>query len=285
MLQRYYEIAGIRFLFHVPRQWIWSDEGFLSGYAAEPGPYDHECFLSIVDTLDDPAGEPVYKDPSTRVFRTDEGQIRYKGAVDLSLAGAYIRILRQGNRSDVQILKSAIPRGTTSKLAVNCLEAVHHITARGGFLLHASWICYKGKAILFTGPSGIGKSTQAALWEKLRGAEVINGDRAAVFPTGNGAQVRGTPFCGSSGINKNQTMPLAAVVYLTQAKQTTISRLTGVRAFYRIWEGCSMNVWNPSDIEICTQSVTDIVTGIPVFHLACTPDESAVLALEKEGVL
>ncbi|WP_370839368.1 hypothetical protein [Intestinibacter bartlettii] len=35
----------------------------------------------------------------------------------------------------------------------------------------------KDKGILFSAPSGTGKSTQADLWEKYENAEIINGDR------------------------------------------------------------------------------------------------------------
>lgn len=284
MLERYYELAGVRFRILVPEQWLWSEEGLLTDFAAEPGRYDLECVLSVVEQLSDPEGELCYQDPATQVYQAPGLHLRYKGAVEKSLNGAYLRIRRTGDRSEVQIKRDAIPQGITSKLVISCMEAVHHITAAGGYILHASWIRYRDRAILFTAPSGVGKSTQAALWEKLRGAELINGDRAAVFSTAHGVEVRGIPFCGSSGVSKNLTMPLAAVVYLSQAPSTTVSRLTGARAFRRVWEGCSINLWNREDMEICTQSVLDTVSAVPVYHLACTPDETAVLALEKEGV-
>lgn len=44
-------------------------------------------------------------------------------------------------------------------------------------ILHASFIEYEGQAVLFTGPSGIGKSTQAGLWEQYEDAQILNGDR------------------------------------------------------------------------------------------------------------
>ena len=285
MLERYYQIAGVRFRVLVPEQWLWSEEGMLGAFASEPGPWDLECVLSVVDQLDPPSGEQCYYSPGRRAFWDGDLHLRYEGSVEASLDGAYLRIARKNGHSDVQILRSAVPMGLTSKAVISCLEAVHHINAAGGFILHASWIRYRDRAILFTGPSGVGKSTQAALWEKLRGAELINGDRAALFPVEEGIQVRGIPFCGSSGVTKNVTMPLAAVVYLTQAPKTAISRLTGLRAFRQLWEGVSVNTWNPQDMEKCTQAVMDVIDRVPVLHLACTPDETAVLALEIEGVL
>lgn len=139
--------------------------------------------------------------------------------------------------------------------------------------------------MLFTAPSGTGKSTQAQLWCDHRGAELINGDRIAV---GNG-MIYGIPFCGSSTVAKNVTLPLAAVVYLSQAPTNTITRLRGVAAFRKLWEGCSVNVWDEEDMDRCSRAVMDTVAAVPVLHLACTPDERAVAlleqALKEEGVL
>jgi hypothetical protein len=35
------------------------------------------------------------------------------------------------------------------------------------------------------------------------------------------------------------------------------------------------------DVNTCTQNVMDAIGAVPVFYLACTPDESAVTALEN----
>jgi hypothetical protein len=97
-----------------------------------------------------------------------------------------------------------------------------------------------------------------------------------------GVVVRGIPFCGSSGVCENESFPLEAIVYLSQAPKTEILPLRGVQAFRRVWEGCSVNVWNVEDVSTCTDAVLDVVQRVPVFHLACTPDETAVEALERE---
>lgn len=51
----------------------------------------------------------------------------------------------------------------------------------GMLVLHSAYIVTRqGEGILFSGPSGIGKSTQAALWQHYGAAQTVNGDRALV---------------------------------------------------------------------------------------------------------
>ena len=59
---------------------------------------------------------------------------------------------------------------------LQALELFHLLLLEGGAVLHASYILVRGRAILFSGPSGVGKSTQANLWAQYRSAEVINGE-------------------------------------------------------------------------------------------------------------
>lgn len=280
MTERIYSIAGVHLRVTGPERWMYQKEGGLAPFAVTGG-WDHSLEFEVVDQLSAPEGECVHRDPGKQIYVHGDTQLRYEGAVEKHLECAYVRIARQGNTSYVQVKRESIPCGITHKLVMNCMEAEHLLTVVGGFLLHASCIRRNGKAILFTAPSGTGKSTQADLWCKLRGAELINGDRAAVFPCYGNVEVRGIPFCGSSGVAKNETLPLEAIVYLSQAPSTTITRLSGAKAFRRVWEGCSVNVWNKTDMEQCSQSVLDTVSVIPVYHLACTPDETAVSALEE----
>ena len=93
----------------------------------------------------------------------------------------------------------------------------------------------------------------------------------------------GVPFAGSSNICKNVTLPLSCIVYLGQAKTTTISKLEGYEAFRRLWEGIGVNLWDKKNTEIISTLVSEIVKEIPIYYLQCTPDVSAIEALE--GVL
>lgn len=280
-MDRYYSFAGITFRIVGDDEIMFQDDGILSSYAVSPCAADHTVEFDIVETLLPPEGECLFQSDAMLVYKHVDACVRYCGSMTSGHEGAILRIERRGSTSRVQGTKDWTVSRISPRMVLNALEAEHHIVSRCGFLLHSSFIQWRDEAVLFTAPSQTGKSTQAALWSSLRGAEQINGDRAAVMVDKDGVRAWGIPFCGSSGISKNINAPLRAIVYLTQAPETSIVRLTGLRAFSRLWEGCCVNAWDRDDLQHCTDAVMKTITSVPVFHLACTPDESAVIALER----
>lgn len=88
------------------------------------------------------------------------------------------------------------------------------LNRRHGFVLHSAFVRWREKGILFSGPSGTGKSTQADLWERFEEAEILNGDRTVVRKVDGHWRAFGFPFSGSSDIYRNDSAPIAAVVVL-----------------------------------------------------------------------
>ena len=282
-MRRFYRIAGINFCVSAPADEWFEDDGVLTNFRTEPTEEYHEILLCLREQLDPPEGEPYAADGSVCVYRKNDGLISYYGCYERKWEKGYLRIACGQNRSDVQLRKDSDAIRLSAGILLDAMELQHQLVQRGGFLLHASYIDVNGEAILFTAPSGTGKSTQASLWCSLRGAELINGDRAAVRVEKEGVYACGVPYSGSSHVRKNANRPLKAVVFLSQAKETTIDRLEGMAAFRKIWEGCSVNTWDPEDMSLCAQTVMNLLSRVPVYHLACTPDESAVRILE--GIL
>lgn len=133
--------------------------------------------------------------------------------------------------------------------------------------------------ILLSGPSGIGKSTQAALWQRYGAAQTVNGDRALVRPdTGT---VSGVMYAGTSGICRNVTAPLRAVVLLHQAPESRVTDIRPQEAFARVLSQCAYHQWDPASAARMTELAARLVTNVPVRQLDCRADESAVRALEE----
>lgn len=149
-------------------------------------------------------------------------------------------------------------------------------------LLHSSYIVHNGKAILFTAPCGTGKSTQASLWETHENARIINGDRAIIGKDGNGTFCAyGVPFCGSSKISENVTMPIGAIVVLRQAKENTLERLSAISAFKNIYSELTLCNIDGYATQRAMNVLEELIEAVPVYMLACTKDERAVETLKK----
>ncbi len=171
---------------------------------------------------------------------------------------------------------------TDSRYFWNSIALSQLLLAGKALILHASYIDIGGKALLFSAPCGTGKSTQAALWEKYGNAEIINGDKAGISVSGGKIWAHGVPFCGTSGICKNRSIPLGGIVFLSQAKENSVRRVSGVEAVKSIMQNTYLDFLAPDEQLMCVDLIIEILSGVPVYHLSCTPDEKAVIALENE---
>ena len=155
------------------------------------------------------------------------------------------------------------------------------LLANQAFLLHASIINWQGRGILFTAPSGTGKSTQARLWAQLEGAQVLNGDRAIIRRRDNGYTVYGSPYAGTSGIYRRDAVPLDAIVVLSQAKENSLLRLTPATAFRHILPQLTALPWDGEFMNDLTELLLELVPQVSIYHLACLPNADAVELLKK----
>lgn len=150
--------------------------------------------------------------------------------------------------------------------------------ARGMLVLHSAYIVTRaGEAILFSGPSGIGKSTQAALWERCTGARVVNGDRALVDVGKKTAN--GIFYSGTSGISENVTAPIRTIVLLGQSSENRVFVPSPQAAFAGVLSQCTYYEWDVFSAEKMTECVARLVSDVPVLRMDCLPDATAVDAL------
>lgn len=148
--------------------------------------------------------------------------------------------------------------------------------------LHASCVQTHLGGILFSGRSGIGKSTQSDLWCRHRGATLINGDRPILSIADDGWLAWGSPYAGSSRCHIPESCPVSAIVMLRQDDACSLRRLTQPEAFRAIWSGLTMNSWNEKLTERAVELTIQLIDTVPVLEFGCTPDARAVDFLEGE---
>ena len=184
--------------------------------------------------------------------------------------------------SSVRIEFAESYRGKIS--AKNALEEsgiFRMLAKRGGVVLHSSYVLTKqGEALLFSAPSGTGKSTQAELWRKFAGAKVINGDRALIKAQ-NGVTANGIFFSGTSGICENVTAPIRAIVLLRQSFANELKKVSGKEAFMRLLPQCSYYPKEEENLRLVTGILAEIISAVPIYDFGCVPEKSAVTALNE----
>lgn len=147
--------------------------------------------------------------------------------------------------------------------------------------IHSSMIRYQNKGILFLGPSGIGKTTQAELWNQYRDALIINGDMNFVQETEEKFIGWGTPWHGSSPYCENTSVQICALVVLQQRKENSIRKLEGFEKVQKVSGNIIYPTWLENGMELCLETLDHLLKKLPVYELCCRPDEEAVQLVEE----
>lgn len=152
----------------------------------------------------------------------------------------------------------------------------------GGMMLHSSAVELDGKAYLFSGPSGMGKSTHTKLWQQIfPSARVFNDDKPAMRKLDGVWYAYGTPWCGKDGININIKVPVAGICFLRRGEENKIRRLSKIEAAAAIITQTLNRCKTPESLTIMTQVVDRVVQDVPVFELINKPvPEAAMMSYE-----
>ena len=149
----------------------------------------------------------------------------------------------------------------------------------GGFCLHASAVVRDGKAYLFSGRSGVGKSTHTRLWIDTFGGDtrVINDDKPALRCIDGVWYAYGTPWCGKDGINLNERAPLAGICFLKQANQNRIRKIEPSEAFQKFYGQTIRHMDNAHELDALLRLMEDLLSKIPVYELENLPEPAAAM--------
>lgn len=247
------------------------------------------CVFQQTEEVPTPAPDSteVFADGMHRIFWSEQGTRQYfyipwlgapPAALRLpdawqELGDVFTREMRIYFRPD------AASYFSTASGCFNAAKIERLLLPGNRLVLHASFIQWQGRAIGFTANSGVGKSTQAALWEKYAGAEIINGDRMA-FGLRDGVMTGfGLPVAGSSGIFTNKAVPIQAIVLLGRGPVSQVSRASTMGAVRDLLQQVTVNRWSQRFMTAVFQILSCLLGQVSVYRLLATPDEAAVRCL------
>jgi tRNA pseudouridine55 synthase len=157
------------------------------------------------------------------------------------------------------------------------LMFVQNTACKGTLLMHASVIRHKGKANMFLGTSGTGKSTHSKLWLKnIEDCDLINDDNPVIRSAEDGSfRIFGTPWSGKTPCYRNTDAPLGSIVRLEQASGNKIAKIKGIEAFTAILPSVSSIRWNREVMDGITGTIEKAAMTVPCYNMGCLPDDEA----------
>ncbi len=156
------------------------------------------------------------------------------------------------------------------------LRIVHTLVLarEGGFLIHAASAVRNGKAFIFTGVSGAGKTTLSRLAPP--DAHVLTDEISYVRKEDGRYFAYGTPFAGElARAGENLRAPLEAIYLLTQGPQNRIADVDKAEAARTLLRNLLFFAEDQELVQAVFLSALDLVEQVPVRRLTFLPEPGA----------
>ena len=164
-------------------------------------------------------------------------------------------------------------RQSANPYSVDCvLRILHSLTLarEGGFLLHAASAVRNGKAFLFSGVSGAGKTTIARL--APTDVTLLTDEISYVRWQSGGYIACGTPFAGElARVGENCSAPLAALYFLAKGPENRIDPVSSADAVGLLLRNILFFAEDPDLVKQLFRSVFEFVERVPVQRLTFFP--------------
>ena len=167
-------------------------------------------------------------------------------------------------------------RQSPNPFSIDALFRILHtlmLAQEGGFLLHAASAIRNGKAFVFAGVSGAGKTTIASLAPS--DVTLLTDEISYIRKDGNRYRAFGTPFTGELGKSgENVSAPIAALYLLEKGRQNQIAPVSSAEAGRAFLSNVLFFAEDQELVRSVFYSACEFVGQVPVYHLTFLPDSS-----------
>lgn len=226
-----------------------------NGFVFPAGNADVELDIDIFDNL-----ESADPDEDLKVFRDGQEWLMQRGDFfarwNPATCRGYIR-------------QAANPYAIDSVLRI-----IHSLVlaGRGGFLLHAASAIRNGRAFLFMGVSGAGKTTISRL--APADAKLLTDEISYVIPDAGSYLACGTPFAGElARLGENVSAPLETVFLLEKGPENRIEAVNGQEAIRALMRNILFFAHDSALVRRVFDGACKFVNEVPVRRLIFVPDQ------------
>jgi hypothetical protein len=145
------------------------------------------------------------------------------------------------------------------------------LAQRGGFLLHAASAICDGRACLFSGISGAGKTTMTRLAPP--DVTLLTDEISYLRPNAEGYSAFGTPFAGElARAGENCTAPVEALFFLEKGPENRVDELSPAEAVRRLMRNILFFAEDRGLVEKLLATACEFVARVPIRRLTFYPD-------------
>lgn len=252
--------------------WQW-DEAFTSQIMDDRD--GKELKISMVDSMPDVSGKK-YQIQNMLVYIKDEEEWRVYGDCEL------ISYRKSCGNVELYVKNEWWKKNGRSFRPWFYMHMEELLIENHALLLHSASIIYRESAILFTAPSGTGKTTQTDLWHRyLKDVKDLNGDRTVIQYTGDRWYGCGFPVFGSTVRCQQEAAPLKAIIVVRRGTENIISELSPAKKALLLYSEITVPSFRKVYTEMAMQLIEKLVLEIPILLYSCTMDEDAVTILHQ----
>lgn len=155
---------------------------------------------------------------------------------------------------------------------------MHYLTLyTDAVLMHASCAFDGQKARMFSGFSGVGKSTISGIWAKA-GAQIINDDRLVIRKINGEFFVYNTPMYY---VDSSKKALLNSIYLIKHSPVNVLKPLKGALAVSRVMAFCIQNNFDKSFIDRRLKFFSELCQAVSVAELGFVPDQEVVTFIKN----
>ena len=285
-LRQTYKVAGHLFSIEILQEsFLWERMKASYGPFEVVSEEEKDCIfsLSICEKIEAEGASLVFSNKTEvepgfvamEVYDTSEGyyfELTQPGSQEVN---ARLSISRDFKRAGLSLCGRNVEQWLAFNTSVDFCYLLS-TARRNTVLTHASSVIYDGRAYLFLGKSGTGKSTHSRMWlTALEDVVLMNDDHPVLRVEGGLVTAYGSPWSGKTPCYKNISAPLGGVVRIIRAPYNKASRLSPIKAYASLMTSCSGMTWDKELADGKDKTLQGIVSTTPCWIMECLPDADA----------
>lgn len=188
----------------------------------------------------------------------------------------YLFITNNWKQARLHLYGNEIKKWMTFTTGINfcyLLATASHQTV----LAHSSCVTYRGKAYMFLGKSGTGKSTHSRMWRNaLDEVTLMNDDHPIIRINSDGKAIAyGSPWSGKTRCYKNLEAPIGGIIRIVRAPHNNARRLSHIESYASLMTSFSGMTWEKELADGRDRTIQGIIGAVPCWAMECLPDEDA----------